>query len=88
MMKKNDVIRSVFRMLKDHRPFHLMLILLLTLFLGTGAGFSIVLLIPLLQLLSPDAQSSPQGTALYFNQLAEKWHLNISIEFILLVFVV
>ena len=45
-------IVKTFKLLREHQPWKLALIFVLTLLLGVMSGFSIVLLIPLLQLLS------------------------------------
>ena len=45
-------IVKTFKLLREHQPWKLVLIFMLTLIMGVTSGFSIVLLIPLLQLLS------------------------------------
>jgi len=51
-MHKYLFIVKTFKLLRDHQPWKLALIFVLTLLQGVMGGFSIVLLIPLLQLLS------------------------------------
>ncbi|WP_340112531.1 ABC transporter ATP-binding protein [Maribellus mangrovi] len=87
-MKKNRLIIDSLHLIRRHQPARLVLIFLLTLIMGTVGGVSIVLLIPLLQLLTPGTESAPEGLAFYINQWAEKLHFNLSFESILLVFVV
>ena len=66
----------------------LCLIFVLTLLLGVMSGFSIVMLIPLLQLLSIGAGEEPEGIALVINNLAEGAGISITIGSILLVYMV
>ena len=63
-MKPFAFILKTFRLLSDHEPWKLALIFLLTLLQGVTSGFSIVMLIPLLQLLSIGAGQEPDGIAL------------------------
>ena len=44
-------IAKTFRILREHQPWKLVLIFVLTLFMGVNSGFSIMLLVPFLQLL-------------------------------------
>lgn len=81
-------IIKTFRLLCRHKPRKLLLIFLLTLFQGVNSGFSIVLLIPLLQLLSIGTGQQPEGPALFFQNIAEKTGINITIGSILTVFVI
>jgi ATP-binding cassette subfamily C protein len=81
-------IVKTFNFLFSHKPWILLLIFLLTLFQGVNSGFSIVLLIPLLQLLSIGSSQTAEGPALFFRNLAEKAGINISIESILIIYVV
>ncbi len=48
--------------MREHQPWKLVLIFLLTLIQGVTSGFSIVLLIPLLQLLSIGGGGEPDGS--------------------------
>lgn len=66
----------------------LMLIFILTLLLGINSGFSIVLLIPLLQILNIGNEEQLQGIALFLRNLAEKSGISLSIETILVIYVV
>jgi ATP-binding cassette subfamily C protein len=81
------IIRT-FRLLKEHQPWKLVLIFVLTLLMGVTSGFSIVLLIPLLQLLSIGGSGQPEGIALIINKLALKAGFDLTIETVLLLFVV
>ncbi|MHC1731108.1 MAG: ABC transporter ATP-binding protein [Bacteroidales bacterium] len=78
---------KTFGLLRGHQPWKLFLIFLLTLLQGVTAGFSIVLLIPLLQLLSIGG-SEPDGVALAVRNFAEGAGIGITIGSILLVYMV
>jgi len=80
-------IRS-FDLLREHQPWKLMKIFLLTLLQGVTSGFSIVLLIPLLQLLSIGAGQEPDGIALAISNLAEGAGIPVTIGSILVVYMV
>ncbi len=80
-------ILKTFRLLRQFKPRKLILIFLLTLFQGINSGFSIVLLIPLLQLIDIGA-GQPEGPALFFHNLAEQFNVTITIGSILIVYVV
>ncbi len=73
-------------MLREHHPWKLWLIFLLTLLQGVTSGFSIVLLIPLLQLLSIGAGQEPEGVALAISNLADRSGIQITIGSILVVY--
>lgn len=75
-------------MLRDHQPWRLALIFLLTLLLGVMSGFTIVMLIPLLQLLNIGAGTEPEGIALFITRFAEGAGINLTIGSILLVYTV
>lgn len=81
-------IVKTFRLLREHEPWKLALIFVLTLLLGVMSGFSIVMLIPLLQLLSIGAGEEPEGVALFIQNLAEKSGISLTIGNILLVYMV
>jgi ATP-binding cassette subfamily C protein len=81
-------ILKTFRLLREHQPWKLALILVLTLLQGVMSGFSIVLLIPLLQLLSIGGDGQPEGVALFIRSLADKAGINLTIGSILLVYMV
>jgi ATP-binding cassette subfamily C protein len=78
---------KTFRLLREHQPWKLFLIFLLTLLQGVTAGFSIVLLIPLLQLLSIGG-GEPDGIALAVRNLAEGAGFGITIGSILVVYMI
>ena len=86
-MKKYLLILKTFGLLRGHQPWKLFLIFLLTLLQGVTAGFSIVLLIPLLQLLSIGG-GEPDGIALAVRNLAEGAGIEITIGSILVVYMV
>ncbi len=82
-----NIIES-FKMLLNFRPGKLALLFVLTLFLGAFSGFSIVLLIPLLQKLSPGKENQTNQIADFLNSLAENAGIPLNLETILLVYVV
>lgn len=61
---------------------------MLTLLLGVTGGFSIILLIPMLQLLSISGSKGPEGVALFIQNLAEKAGVNLNIGSILIIYMV
>lgn len=75
------------KMLLKFRPGKLVLLFILTLFLGAFSGFSIVLLIPLLQILSPGTNEQTNPITQYLNELAEKAGIEINLESILITYV-
>jgi ATP-binding cassette subfamily C protein len=77
-----------FKPLFKHQRGKLFLLFILDLFLGASGGFSIVLLIPLLQLLTPGAKSETNPITIIFNELAEKAGIPLNLETILTVYVV
>jgi ATP-binding cassette, subfamily C, bacterial len=81
-------ILKTFRLLREHEPWKLGLIFLLTLVQGVTSGFTIVMLIPLLQLLSIGAGEEPEGAALFVQQVAENAGVSLTIGSILLVYIV
>ena len=81
------IIRT-FGLLRDHEPWKLVLIFLLTLLQGVTGGFSIVLLIPLLQLLNIGTGGEPEGIALAIRNFAEGAGIEITIGSILVVYMV
>lgn len=88
VLNKYQFFVRTFRLLRDHQPWKLLLILLLTLLQGVTSGFSIVLLIPLLQLLSIGDGSEPGGIAMAIRNLAEGAGVEITIGSILVVYIV
>lgn len=81
----SDHIVSSLKLLRAHQPWKLLLIFLLTLLQGVTSGFSIVLLIPLLQLLSIGG-GEPDGIALAIRNFAEGSGIGITIGSILVVY--
>jgi ATP-binding cassette, subfamily C, bacterial len=70
-----------------HKPGRLTLLLFLTLFQGLNSGFSIVLLIPLLQLLNIGSGGLPEGVTIFFRTLSERSGIEPSVEAVLIVYV-
>jgi ATP-binding cassette, subfamily C, bacterial len=85
-MKKILFILRTFGLLKEHQPRKLALIFTLTLINGITAGFSIVLLIPLLQLLDLGVGDSSDELALFFRNAAEKAGIELNLLTVLLVY--
>ncbi len=81
-------IAKTFRLLREHKPWKLLLIFVLTLIIGVTSGFSIVLLIPLLQLLSIGGSGEPEGVALAIQNLAGKAGINLTIGSVLIIYMV
>jgi ATP-binding cassette, subfamily C, bacterial len=79
---------KTFHLLRQHQPWKLLLIFGLTLFLGVNSGFSIMLLIPLLQLLNVGNSGPADGPALFFQNWAGSAGINLTIEWILVIYVV
>ena len=80
-------ILKTFRYLSEHKPGKLTLLFFLNLFQGVNSGFSVILLIPLLQLLSPGTGGLPEGLALFFEKLATRSGIDISVESVLITYV-
>ena len=78
---------KTFELLREHQPWKLGLIFLLTIVQGVTSGFSIVLLIPLLQLLSIGA-GEPDGIALAIRNLADGAGIPVTIGSILVVYMI
>ncbi|HNX65257.1 MAG TPA: ABC transporter ATP-binding protein [Bacteroidales bacterium] len=87
-MKDFVYIAKTFRLLKEHQPGKLVLIFALTLFMGVNSGFSIMLLIPLLQLLNVGSDVTGSGPGYVFHAIAEKTGISFGIETILIVYVI
>jgi ATP-binding cassette subfamily C protein len=81
-------ILKTFKLLKEHQPWKLVLIFVLTLIMGVTSGFSIVLLIPLLQLLSIGGGGEPGGIALTIQSLADKAGINLTVGSVLIIYMV
>lgn len=77
---------KTFELLREHKPWKLGMIFLLTMLQGVTSGFSIVLLIPLLQLLSIGTGQEPEGVALAISNLADRAGIQITIGSILVVY--
>jgi ATP-binding cassette subfamily C protein len=86
-MNNYSFIGRTFNLLGKHKPWKLSLIFGLTLLLGVNSGFSIVLLIPLLQLLNIGGGEVANGPARFFSDLAGKAGIHLTLETILLIFV-
>jgi len=87
-MKDNLFVIRSFRLLFQYNPGKLIFLALLTLFLGINQGFSIVLLIPFLQLLDiGEAESSNQLVKL-FNSIIDRTGITLSLEIVLLAFII
>jgi ATP-binding cassette subfamily C protein len=76
-----------FQYLLKHKPLKLLLLFVLTLFLGTSSGFSIILLVPLLQLLTSDNIESSNHLVLLLKNLADNAHVALNIVNILTVYI-
>jgi ATP-binding cassette, subfamily C, bacterial len=87
-MNRLVFILKTFRLLREHKPGKLALIFAITLFNGITSGFSIVLLIPLLQLLDVGSSGPAEGPALFFKNMADKTGIDLTIETILLIYLV
>src|SRR5690554_3981468 len=72
--------------LRDHQPWKLTLIFIISMINGLSAGFSIVLLIPLLQLLNVSDGEQLSDMALFFKNMASKTGLELNIETILAIY--
>lgn len=88
-IKTISFIFQTFTLFREHKPGKLILIFLLTLFQGVNSGFSIVLLIPLLQLLDiGNTGAATEGPALFFQNLAGKTGIEITLGSVLIIYVV
>lgn len=87
-MKDNLFVIRSFRLLFQYKPGKLLVLTLLTLFLGINQGFSIALLIPFLQLLEIGEPDSSNQLVQFFNSIIEKTGINISLEVVLISYVV
>jgi len=87
MFSSVSFIIKTFDLLREHQPWKLGLIFLLTIVQGVTSGFSIVLLIPLLQLLSIGA-GEPDGIALAIRNLADGAGIPVTIGSILVVYMI
>ena len=80
-------IIKTFRLLARHKPAKLLVIFLLTLLMGINVGFSIVLLIPLLQLLQVGSSEPATAQATQFQNMANKVGVTLNIETVLIIYV-
>ena len=87
-MKIDSLFIESFRMLINFRPGKLILLFVLTLFLGAFSGFSIVLLIPLLQLLTPSPKGQSNQITEIFTDLSENAGIQLNLETILFIYVI
>jgi ATP-binding cassette, subfamily C, bacterial len=87
-MHSISFIVNTFKLLREHQPWKLALIFALTLVLGVTSGFSIVLLIPLLQLLSIGGGGEAGGIALAIQNLTVKAGINLTIGSVLVIYMV
>lgn len=81
-------IVKTFKLLREHQPWKLVLIFVLTLLMGVTSGFSIVLLIPMLQLLNIGGGEKPEGIAFFIQNLVGKAGVSLTIETVLIVFAI
>jgi ATP-binding cassette subfamily C protein len=81
------LVARTLRLMLRHHPWKLALILGLTLTLGLSGGFSILLLIPLLQLLNVESGGHADGYAAWLQHLAEHTGTELTIGHILLLFI-
>ena len=86
-MQSVPFILSTFKLLKSHQPGQLLMIFFLTLLQGITSGFSLMLLIPLLQLLSIGAGTEPDGIALAIRNFAESIEMDLTIGSLLTLYV-
>ena len=87
-MKIDRFFSKSLLMLLKFRTEKLLLLFVLTLFLGVFSGFSIVLLIPLLQILTPGNEGSTNQIAGFFHDCAERAGIRLNLETILIIYVV
>ena len=84
-MRKGFFIINSFTLLREHQPGKLLLIFFLTILQGITSGFSIVLLIPLLQLINIGG-AEPEGIALAILNFAGRAGIELTMGSILLVY--
>ena len=87
-MMKADLIVKSFRLLLAYKPWWLVWLFLLSLLLGAGQGFSVVLLIPFLQLLEVGTAADTNPLVDFFARWFEAWNISLSLEGMLLIYVV
>ncbi len=87
-MKNSRFILKSFRYLLRYRPWKLLILSCLTLFLGIFQGFSITLLIPFLNLLEIGDPDSSNQLVRMFDSVIEKTGITLSLEVVLMAYVV
>ncbi|WP_313114061.1 ABC transporter ATP-binding protein [Aequorivita sediminis] len=87
-MKIDPIFIKSFKMLLSFKPGKLFLLFVLTLFLGIFSGFSIVLLIPLLQIFTQNTDGQTSQIAKTLNELAERAGVELNLETILMTYVI
>ena len=87
-MKNNLFIIKSFSLLFQYKPQKLFFLFLLTLFLGFNMGFSIVLLIPFLQLLDVNELENSNSLVRFFDSLIEQTGITLSLELILITYAI
>lgn len=86
-MNDKPFLLSSFSLFFQHNPRRLLTLFLITLFLGFNQGISILLLIPLLNLLNPEAAQQTGGRWVEtLNRFMEQTGLGLSIGSVLLLF--
>ena len=86
-MKAKLLLKS-FKLLLDYKPWWLVWIFLLSLLLGAGQGFSVVLLIPFLELLEVGTTEANNPLVNFFANWFEAWNISLRLENVLLIYVV
>ncbi len=86
-MKIDSFFTESLLMLLRFKTGKLVLLFILTLLLGLFSGFSIVLLIPLLQLITPGTEGQSNQIAIFLNDLAQKAGIQLNLESILVIYV-
>lgn len=87
-MNRYFFIINSFKLLFRYQPGKLLLLFLLTLFLGINQGFSIVMLIPFLQLLNVKQAENSDGLVAYFNNFIERTGIELNLEIVLVAYAV
>lgn len=81
-------ILSTLRPLWMHQRAKLLLLFLITLILGLSSSFSIVLLIPLLQIITNENGEQEHQIGQYFSDLANNFGIQLTLESILIIYVI
>ena len=88
-MRKNLFILNSFSLFFNYNPTKLIILFLITLFLGFNQGITIVLLIPLLSLIDPPQGAIPVNKLTQvLNSILHRINLEMSLELILIVFTI